>query len=632
MEREAKVKIFRIVVAVVLLAILKYIEIKSSLPVWQLFLMYLIPYVIVGYDVLYEAVEGLVEGEALNECFLMAIATIGALTIGFFPNTEPQFIEGVLVMLLFQVGELFEHFAEDKSRDSIAALMDIRPDIANVLRNGEISVVDPIEVKVGEIVVVKPGERVPLDGIVLEGRTSLDTAKLTGESVPRDVVVGDEIYSGSINISGLIKVEVKKAFDESTAAKILELVENASESKSKSETFIRKFAVVYTPIVVGLAVILALVPPILSGDFAGNFSTWFIRALTFLVVSCPCALVISVPLTFFGGLGGASSKGILIKGGHYMEALAKAKTIVFDKTGTLTKGVFEVTTVHPNEISEEELLHLAMHVESASPHPIASSLREHYKGKTGIEADDCEVSDIEEVPGYGIRARVNGDYINVGNMKMMEDAGITFETCEHAGTTVHVSKNNEYMGHIVVSDILKDDSKYAIKELKSLGISETVMLTGDKKDVAESVKNELGLDSYFAELLPQDKVSHIERLQSENAENNSVIFVGDGMNDAPVLARADVGVAMGAIGSDAAIEAADVVLMDDKPSKIVEAVRISRRTIGIAKQNTIFSIAVKLAVLGLATVGLAGMELAVFADVGVMVIATLNASRALKVS
>ncbi len=632
MEKEAKLKIIRIAAAIVLLIILKYVEYVYRLPTWQLFMMYLIPYLIVGYDVLHEAIEGLTEGEALNESFLMGIATVGALCIGFFPSTEPQFTEGVLVMLLFQVGELFEHAAEDKSRDSIEALMDIRPDTASVVVNGEVITVNPSDVKVGEIIIVKPGERVPLDGIVSEGRTSIDASMLTGESVPQDVSEGDEVYSGSINIYGLIKIEVKKEYSESTAMKILELVENASHGKSKSETFIRKFAVVYTPIVVGLAVILALIPPILSGDFAGNISTWLIRALTFLVVSCPCALVISVPLTFFGGIGGASAKGILIKGGQYMEALANAGTVIFDKTGTLTKGNFEVTAVHPSNISEDELIRLAVLAESASLHPIANSLREYHKAETGAETVEGQVGDIEELTGYGVKAKVNGDEILAGNMKMMSEAGISFDICEHTGTIVHVAKNGEYIGHIVVSDALKEDSKYTVEKLKTLGLRETVMLTGDRADVAESVKNAIGIDRYFAELLPQDKVEHVKKIQEETEDKHRTIFVGDGMNDAPVLATADVGIAMGAIGSDAAIEAADIVLMDDKLSKLVEAVNISRKTIGISKQNIVFSIAVKLAVLGLATIGLAGMEAAVFADVGVMVIATLNASRAIRTS
>ena len=632
MEKEAKLKIIRIAAAIVLLIILKYVEYVYRLPTWQLFMMYLIPYLIVGYDVLHEAIEGLTEGEALNESFLMGIATVGALCIGFFPSTEPQFTEGVLVMLLFQVGELFEHAAEDKSRDSIEALMDIRPDTASVVVNGEVITVNPSDVKVGEIIIVKPGERVPLDGIVSEGRTSIDASMLTGESVPQDVSEGDEVYSGSINIYGLIKIEVKKEYSESTAMKILELVENASHGKSKSETFIRKFAVVYTPIVVGLAVILALIPPILSGDFAGNISTWLIRALTFLVVSCPCALVISVPLTFFGGIGGASAKGILIKGGQYMEALANAGTVIFDKTGTLTKGNFEVTAVHPSNISEDELIRLVVLAESASLHPIANSLREYHKAETGAETVEGQVGDIEELTGYGVKAKVNGDEILAGNMKMMSEAGISFDICEHTGTIVHVAKNGEYIGHIVVSDALKEDSKYTVEKLKTLGLRETVMLTGDRADVAESVKNAIGIDRYFAELLPQDKVEHVKKIQEETEDKHRTIFVGDGMNDAPVLATADVGIAMGAIGSDAAIEAADIVLMDDKLSKLVEAVNISRKTIGIAKQNIVFSIAVKLAVLGLATIGLAGMEAAVFADVGVMVIATLNASRAIRTS
>lgn len=620
-----KKKLLRIVVAALLLAGAFAVEKTTSLPVWQLLLIYLMPYLIVGYDVIAEAVEGLFHGELFNEDFLMCIATIGALCIGFLPGAETQFPEAVFVMLFFQVGELFEDYAEGRSRESISHLMDIRPDTANVLRGGEVSVVAPDTVTVGETIVVKPGEKIPLDGTVVEGSSSLNTVALTGESLPRDVAPGDDVISGCVNISGLLNIRVNKTFGESTASKIINLVENAGENKAKSETFIAKFAKVYTPIVVTLAFVLAFLPPLVSGDFSGNFPTWLQRALTFLVVSCPCALVISVPLTFFGGIGGASKNGILVKGANYMDTLSKLGTVVFDKTGTLTKGQFEVNAVHPDQFDETQLLHLAAHVERYSTHPIAISLKNAYPN----EHDGCTVEDVEEISGHGIRAKVNGDTVCVGNTKMMDSAGARWHPCHKVGTIIHVAVNGVYVGHIVISDSLKDDSAAAIADLKSLGVKNTVMLTGDREEVGKDVATQLGLDEYHAELLPADKVNAVERLIAKKPAGTTLAFVGDGINDAPVLARADVGIAMGGLGSDAAIEAADVVLMDDKPSKVATAIRIARHTLKIANENVWFAISVKVAVLILAGFGLATMWMAVFADVGVTVLAVLNAMRTL---
>lgn len=620
-----KKKLLRIVVAALLLAGAFAVEKTTSLPVWQLLLIYLIPYLIVGYDVISEALEGLFHGELFNEDFLMCIATIGALCIGFLPGAETQFPEAVFVMLFFQVGELFEDYAEGRSRESISHLMDIRPDTANVLRGGEVSVVAPDTVTVGETIVVKPGEKIPLDGIVVEGSSSLNTVALTGESLPRDVAPGDDVISGCVNISGLLNIRVNKTFGESTASKIINLVENAGENKAKSETFIAKFAKVYTPIVVTLAFVLAFLPPLVSGDFSGNFPTWLQRALTFLVVSCPCALVISVPLTFFGGIGGASKNGILVKGANYMDTLSKLGTVVFDKTGTLTKGQFEVNAVHPDQFDETQLLHLAAHVERYSTHPIAISLKNAYPN----EHDGCTVEDVEEISGHGIRAKVNGDTVCVGNTKMMDSAGAKWHPCHKVGTIIHVAVNGVYVGHIVISDSLKDDSAAAIADLKSLGVKNTVMLTGDREEEGKDVATQLGLDEYHAELLPADKVNAVERLIAKKPAGTTLAFVGDGINDAPVLARADVGIAMGGLGSDAAIEAADVVLMDDKPSKVATAIRIARHTLKIANENVWFAISVKVAVLILAGFGLATMWMAVFADVGVTVLAVLNAMRTL---
>ncbi len=619
-------KLFRIIVAAVLLVAAVLIVHNLELPVWQQLLIFLVPYLVAGYDVLGEAIEGIMEREPFNEDLLMSIATLGALFIGFLPGAATEFPEAVFVMLFFQVGELFEHYAEDRSRKSIAELMDIRPDVAHVEREGEVQTVEPTSVSVGEIIEVRPGERVPMDGCILEGETTLDTVALTGESVPRMAHPGDSIISGSVNLTGVLKVRVEKTFGESTASKIIDLVENAGEHKSKSETFIARFAKVYTPIVVYVAIALALLPPLFAENFATAFPVWLNRALTFLVVSCPCALVISIPLTFFGGIGGASRRGILIKGSNYMDALSKVDTVVFDKTGTLTRGVFKVTAIHPEQCDEEQLLHLAAHVERFSTHPIAVSLREAYSH----EQDGCTVEQVEEVSGQGVRAVVNGKTVCVGNTKMMEQLQVRFHPCELVGTIVHVAVDGEYFGHIVISDEMKSDAREAVAALKAAGVRRTVMLTGDRREVGEDVAKQLGLDEVHTELLPAEKVEKVEALLEAKADGQSLIFVGDGMNDAPVLARADVGMAMGGLGSDAAIEAADVVIMDDKPSKVALAIALARRTVGIAMQNAWFAIGVKVLVLFLAAFGIATMWMAVFADVGVMVLAVLNAMRALK--
>ena len=624
------IKFLRIILTSLLLVGAWTVERNMDLPMWQMLLVYLVPYLLISYDVLGEAIEGICEGDPFDEDFLMSVATIGALLIGFLPGAENQFPEAVFVMLFFQVGELFEGYAEDQSRRSISKLMDIRPDTACVERDGQVVTVDPESVSVGETIVVKPGDKVPMDAVVTEGSSSLNTVALTGESVPQRVTVGDEIISGCVNLSGLLKARVKKSFGESTASKIIDLVENAGARKSKSETFISRFAHVYTPIVVFAALFIAFVPPLFSDSYFAAFTVWVYRALTFLVVSCPCALVISVPLTFFGGIGGASRKGILIKGGNYIDALAKTSTVVFDKTGTLTKGVFKVQAVHQEKYSEEDLLHLAAHVERYSTHPIAVALRQVYPK----EADNCRVESVEEISGHGIKAQINGRQVCVGNEKMMADVGAVVSECPHckdvAGTVVHVAVEGRYAGHIVIADQVKEDSAETVKRLKKFGMR-TVMLTGDRGSAALHVAKQLGLDEYYAELLPTEKVAHVEQLLQEQPDKRTLSFVGDGINDAPVLARADVGIAMGGLGSDAAIEAADVVLMDDKPSKICQAIRLARRTILIAKENAWFAILIKVAVLLLATVGWAGMGLAVFADVGVMILAVLNAMRTLRV-
>ena len=641
---------------------------NSQLSKWQLLLVYLIPYLLIGHETLHEAWEGITHGDAFNEHFLMSVATIGALCIGFLPGAETEFPEAVFVMLFFQVGELFEGYAEGKSRESIAHLMDIRPDVAHVESSlhtppssfHEIQDVSPESVAVGDVIVIRPGEKVPLDGVVVEGSSALNTVALTGETLPRDVNEGDEVISGCVNMSGVLKVRVTKPFGESTVSKIINLVEHAGEHKSQSEAFITRFARIYTPVVVFAALALAIIPPLLGGGWA----TWLYRALMFLVVSCPCALVISVPLTFFGGIGGASRKGILVKGANYMDVLAKVDTVVFDKTGTLTHGQFAVTAVHPESTSEhtslhtphstlltphstlhtppstlleKHLLHLAAHVEHFSTHPIGAALRDAFPDEA---TDGCRITDVEEVAGHGIRANVEGRIVCVGNTKMMDAVGAKWHDCPQchdahtSGTIIHVAIDGVYAGHIVINDQVKADSAEAIAQLQALGVKKTVMLTGDRKEVAEQVARQLNLSEYHAELLPADKVKMIEQISLHTPHSTlheTVAFVGDGINDAPVLARADIGIAMGGLGSDAAIEAADVVLMDDQPSKIALAIRIARRTLAIARQNVWFAIGVKVAVLILATFGLATMWMAVFADVGVTVLAVLNAMRALRI-
>ena len=612
------------------------VEKNLKLSTWQLLLVYLVPYLLVGHDTLKEAVEGIASGEVFNEHFLMTVATLGALCIGFLPGAEPEFPEAVFVMLFFQVGELFESYAEGKSRESITHLMNIRPDVAHLtVSDGKgdlLSDVPPEEVPVGSVVIVRPGEKVPLDGIVMEGTTTLNTVALTGESMPRSVAEGDEVVSGCVNLSGVIRVQVTKSFGESTVSKIIRLVESAGEHKSRSEAFISRFARVYTPVVVVAAVVLAVIPSLLGGPFA----TWLYRSLMFLVVSCPCALVISVPLTFFGGIGGASRRGILVKGANYMDVLAKVETVVFDKTGTLTQGEFAVTAVHPETCDERHLLHLAAHVEHFSTHPIGTALRNAFPEET---TDGCVVSDVREVAGQGILARVGEWMVCVGNTKLMETMGVQWHDCYRcgqdshtvAGTIVHVAIDGVYAGHIVINDQVKEDSAAAVRQLQRLGVSRVVMLTGDRQEVADDVARQLGLTEYHAELLPGDKVERLNGYLDDAAGNAAkVAFVGDGINDAPVLACADVGIAMGGLGSDVAIEAADVVLMDDRPSKLPLAIAIARRTIAIARQNVAFAIGIKAAVLLLAALGMATMWMAVFADVGVTVLAVLNAMRTLR--
>ena len=617
-----KEQLVKILITVILLIAAVLIEKHTSLNTWQLLLVYLVPYLFIGFDTLKEAAEGLAHGEAFNEHFLMSVATLGALCIGFLPGAETQFPEAVFVMLFFQVGELFEGYAEGKSRDSITHLMDIRPDTANVERGGDVLTVSPEEVGVGETIVIRPGEKVPLDGVVTEGTTALNTVALTGESVPREAGEGDEVISGCVNVSGVVKVRTTKSFGESTVSKIIHLVEDAGEHKSKSETFITRFARVYTPVVVFAALALAVLPPLFSGHFATAFPVWLYRALLFLVVSCPCALVISVPLTFFGGIGGASRNGILVKGANYMDVLAKLDTVVFDKTGTLTHGQFAVEAVHPEKIDERQLLHLAAHVEHFSTHPVGAALRDAFPDEA---TDGCEVSEVEEIAGHGVRARLGGRMVCVGNAKMMEAVGAAWHECHLVGTIIHVAVDGEYAGHIIINDRVKEDSSAAVKALKDIGVQHVVMLTGDSRTVAAEVAQKLGIDEWRAELLPADKVAYLDE-----ALNAKLAFVGDGINDAPVLARADVGIAMGGLGSDAAIEAADVVLMDDKPTKVAVAMRIARRTLRIARQNVVFAIGVKVAVLVLAALGVATMWMAVFADVGVTVLAVLNAMRAMR--
>lgn len=577
---------------------------------------FIVPYLVIGWDVLWKAIRNIAHGQIFDENFLMALATVGAFGTGEFP-------EAVAVMLFYQVGEWFQGYAVGRSRQSIAKLMDIRPDYANIEQNGKLVEVDPEEVSIGQTIVIKAGERIPLDGIVLEGKSTVDTAALTGESLPRDVAPGDDVISGCINQNGLLRVRVTKEFGESTVAKILDLVENASAKKAKAENFITKFARYYTPCVVIGAVLLALVPPLI----VGGWTMWIQRALIFLVISCPCALVISVPLSFFGGIGGASKCGILVKGGNYLEVLAKTQTVVFDKTGTLTKGVFSVTAIHPEQCSEAELLEMAAYAESYSDHPISRSLKEAY----AEEIDALRVSQVEEISGRGVHATIDGKRVCVGNDKLMENIGVSWHPCHRVGTTVHVAIDGVYAGHIVISDEIKQDAAKAIRQLKAEGVEKTVMLTGDAKAVGESVAKELGLDEVYTQLLPADKVEKVEQLLNHRQGNGKLAFVGDGINDAPVLSRADLGIAMGAMGSDAAIEAADVVLMDDQPSKIATAIRIAKKTLGIVKQNIVFALAIKGLFLIMGAFGVANMWEAVFADVGVAIIAILNAMRALKV-
>ncbi|MCI6671251.1 MAG: heavy metal translocating P-type ATPase [Prevotella sp.] len=607
----------------------KWMENNLQLSMWQMLCVYLFPYFLIGSRTLHEALDGIKDGDLFNENFLMSIATIGALFIGFLPNAESEFMEAVGVMLFFRVGMLFESYAEGKSKDNIAHLMDIRPDIAYIERNGERIAVSPETINVGEHIIVSPGEKIPLDGIIRKGSSSLNTAALTGESAPRDVSEGDEVVSGSVNLSGVITIEVNKPFGESTVAKIIRLVESADEKKSKSEAFITKFARIYTPIVIFIALFLAFIPPFFfEGAYIDHLATWLYRALTFLLVSCPCALVISIPLTFFGGIGGASRKGILIKGSNYFDTLARLNTIVFDKTGTLTHGQFDVAEIKPIGLSAGKLLAYAAAAERYSSHPIALALARANKTEGG---EEMEATDIEEIAGKGLKACVGGQQVAVGNAKMMQLLNISeLSQADKLGTVVYVVINEQYAGHIVVSDKPKTESQQAIERLKKLGIQKTVMLTGDRKDVAEDVARTIGIDDCRSELLPTDKVEHVESLLNECQENQTLAFVGDGINDAPVLARADVGIAMGGLGSDAAIEAADVVLMDDRPTKIATAIAIAQRTLRIARENIAFAIGVKVTVLLLSAFGYGTMMLAIFADIGVMVLVVLNAMRALR--
>lgn len=621
MNKKQKKNLIRIVLSALLMIILHFVNSNNFYTIS----LYLLAYLLVGYDVLLNAFNGIKNRQAFDESLLMSIATIGAIVLAFYTKSG-DFVEAVAVMLFYQIGEFFQSYAVGKSRKSIADLMDIAPDYANFEdENGNIEEIDPDDVEIGSTIIIKPGEKVPLDGIVIDGNSSLDTKALTGESVPKDVKKGSNIYSGSINLNGLLKVKTTKEFGESTVTKVLKLIEEASERKSKSENFITKFARIYTPVVVYLALALAFLPGIFS-FFMGespNFSSWIYRALIFLIISCPCALVISVPLSFFAGIGSASRNGILVKGSNFMEVLSNVDQVVFDKTGTLTKGTFEVTAIHSKGLSEKELLHIASHVERYSTHPIADSLRKAYPN----EKDSCEVKDIEEISGYGISARVNGDLVYVGNSKLMDKFNIEWKACEKTGTIIHVAINNEYQGHIVISDTIKENSKKAIIDLKKNNINKTIMLTGDSKKVGENVAKILNLDEFYSELLPQDKVKILEDILHKKNENEKIAFVGDGINDAPALTRADIGIAMGAMGSDAAIEAADVILMDDDPAKIPTALKISKKCLKIVKENIYFSIGVKILVLILGAFGLASMWAAIFADVGVTVIAVLNAMR-----
>lgn len=627
MDKENRQRLIRIIVSAVLLAAAFAADKILNLPVWGSLLLYLVPYLVAGYDVLIEAGENIIHFELFDEDFLMAVATVGALSIGFLPEAKPQFAEAVFVMLFFQVGEFFEELAEGKTRKSVTTLMDLQPTLTHIDDNGEITDIDPADVALGSIIVVKPGERIPLDGVIVEGKSSLDTRALTGESAPVDAAESDSVVSGCVNLNGVLRIKTTSLLKDSTASRILDLVENAADNKSKSESFITKFARFYTPIVVIAALVIAFVPPIISGEFALNISKWLYRALTFLIVSCPCALVVSVPLTFFGSIGKASEDGILIKGANYMDALANASTVVFDKTGTLTKGVFEVSEIHSADGDEKRLLYLAAAAESYSVHPIAQSLSEAYMLYGSVEKSSAE--DVEELAGFGVRAKVDGKTVLAGNMKLMEKEGVDYAACDKSGTVVYVAEDGRFLGYILISDSIKENIKKSLESIRKTGVSKTVMLTGDKKQISEEIADELGIDENYSELLPADKVEKIEAVIDESP-SGTVLFVGDGINDAPVLKRADVGIAMGVLGSQAAVEAADIVLMDDNISKIAKAISISKRTISIARQNIVFAIAVKLAVLAFSAVGLAPLSLAVFADVGVLVLAVINAMRALK--
>ena len=624
MNKKQKKRLYQIIACVIMIVAISIVGVSGVLKL----ALYLITYIIIGHDILKKAVKGIIKGQVLDENFLMAIATVGAFIMAIYSRSE-DYLECVAVMLFYQIGELFQSYAVGKSRDNIAALMDIRPDYANIMQDGELTRVDPEDVSVGSVIIVQPGEKVPLDGVVVKGSSSLNTAALTGESLPRDVAEGEEIISGCINMTGVIEVRTTKEFGDSTVSKILDLVENASSRKSKSEDFIKRFAKVYTPAVCIGALILATLPPVISHIVIGNsnWNIWFYRALTFLVVSCPCALVISIPLSFFAGIGGASHAGVLVKGSNYLEALSQVTTVVLDKTGTLTKGSFEVSGIHHNRLEEEKLLEYAALAECASSHPISRSLIDAY----GKALDRSRVSDIEEISGHGICAKVDGHNVLVGNDKLMKSHNVDYRDCHSVGTVIHVAIDNEYQGHIVISDVVKPEAKEAIAALKKLGIHNTVMLTGDSSKVAAAVADSLGIDRVLSELLPQDKVSELEKLLETKSPKDKLAFVGDGINDAPVLSRADIGIAMGAMGSDAAIEAADVVLMDDNPMQIAKAIKISKKCIGIVRQNITFALSIKFACLILSAVGIANMWLAIFADVGVMVIAVINAIRALKV-
>lgn len=629
MSTKEKKHLARIIVGLVVFIVVYFLPIDSWFEqpnaLYIEFALFLIPYLIVGYDVIGKAIRNIGHGQVFDENFLMCVATIGAFALVFFPESEPHMAEGAAVMLFYQVGEFFQDYAVGKSRKSISEMMDIAPDYANIMQNGELTKVDPYDVQIGSEIVVKVGERIPLDGVVVSGNSQLDTTALTGESVPRQVKTGSEVISGCVNMTGVLTIKTTKPFEESTVSRILELVENASDKKARTENFITRFARYYTPIVVCIAALLAIVPPLFLGQ---SWSDWVMRGLVFLVVSCPCALVISVPLSFFGGIGGASRAGILVKGSNYLETLANAETVVFDKTGTLTNGTFEVVAVHPSEgIESNKLLYLAAHAEAFSDHPIALSLKKAYDH----DIDQSAIIDAHEQSGHGVSASVDGKHVLVGNDALMSENGVMSEPCKLVGTILHVSADDAYLGHIIIADVIKEDAAKTIADLHKAGVKKTIMLTGDRKEVAENVAKMLRIDEFHAQLLPQDKVEAVEKLLDSTSEKGKLVFVGDGINDAPVLMRADIGVAMGAMGSDAAIEAADVVLMDDKPSNIAVAIKIARHTMRIVWENIIFALAVKFGVLILAALGIANMWLAVFADVGVAIIAILNAMRAMRI-